>query len=501
MFVWHVWWGCHCQEDGTKTWHFFRQIPSAGSWEQLSLQTAKLLDCFLRRELWSFSSRHRCRKNTGSPITWFFDWVLPYKTLWVKGVICQREKSAHSASKNGRENSLQRPASSTTRTSYANVHPTEPRKPAADSGSRKFDKYKASQLVKDVFQGVTYEFRALCFGPTSAPRVFTKVISVVVAHLRKFNIRLVSYLDDWLAANETKRLLLQDRAQILSLLYRQCFVVNKEKSQLIQVQSLIYLGSQWDLIKGLVYPTNERWTNLKLAVTNIQKGHCTAKHFMILLDMIASCLELIPNARLFMRPIQLHLLQHWSPARMKLSVQVPLNPQLIQDLNWFSLSQNIGLGRSVVKESYPVTLTTNTSGKHGWGGHMNNLTCQGQWTKNQKLMHINCLEMMAVQFSLEHFLSHLKIKNVLIRSDNTTVCQYINRQGGTKYPQLCSLTMKLWLIALKNNITLKAVHIMGKKNVLADTLSQEHPWKRRHLSHWRMHLCGISHGRSASYWL
>ena len=160
---------------------------------------------------------------------------------------------------------------------------------------------------------------------------------------------------------------------------------------------------------------------------------------------------------------------------MKLSVQIPLTPQLIQDLNWFSLDQNIGLGRSVVKESYPVTLTTDASGKHGWGGHMNNLTCQGQWTKIQKLMHINCLEMMAVQFSLEHFLSHLKNKNVLIRSDNTTVCQYINRQGGTKSPQLCSLTMKLWLIALKNNITLKAVHIMGKKNVLADTLSQEHP--------------------------
>ena len=155
------------------------------------------------------------------------------------------------------------------------------------------------------FQGVTYQFRALCFGPTSAPRVFTKVISVVVAHLRKFNIRLVSYLDIWLAANETKRLLLQDRAQILSLLYRLGFVVNKKKSQLIPVQSLIYLGSQWDLIKGLVYPTNERLTNLKLAVTNIQKGHCTAKHFLILLGMIASCLELIPNARLFMRPIQL----------------------------------------------------------------------------------------------------------------------------------------------------------------------------------------------------
>lgn len=133
-----------------------------------------------------------------------------------------------------------------------------------------------------------------------------KVITVVVAHLCKFNICLSSFLDNWLATNKTKKLLLQDRAQILSHLYRLGFIVNKEKSQLVPIQSLVYLGSHWDFIKGLVFPTDERLTNLKLAVGNIQKGLCTAKHFIILLRMIASCLELIPNARLFMRPIQLH---------------------------------------------------------------------------------------------------------------------------------------------------------------------------------------------------
>jgi hypothetical protein len=41
---------------------------------------------------------------------------------------------------------------------------------------------------------------------------------------------------------------------------------------------------------------------------------------------------------------------------------------------------------------------------------------------------------------VNHFLSQIKNQAVLIRSDNTTVVQYINKQGGTKSPQLCYLT-------------------------------------------------------------
>jgi hypothetical protein len=49
-----------------------------------------------------------------------------------------------------------------------------------------------------------YQFKAMCFGSTSSPRVFTKVVSVVESHLRKQNIRLAIYLDDWLGVNQVK---------------------------------------------------------------------------------------------------------------------------------------------------------------------------------------------------------------------------------------------------------------------------------------------------------
>ena len=45
--------------------------------------------------------------------------------------------------------------------------------------------------------------------------------------------------------------------------------------------------------------------------------------------------------------------------------------------------------------------------------------------------------------------------------------------GGHKSSQLFSLTMDLWKLALQNDMSLKAVYIMGKKNVLADSLSRK----------------------------
>ncbi|VDI39259.1 Hypothetical predicted protein [Mytilus galloprovincialis] len=81
-------------------------------------------------------------------------------------------------------------------------------------------------------QGQVYQFKALCFGPTSSPRVFTKVVvSVVAAHLRKQNIRLAVYLDDWMCVNQFQQKLVIDREIMLNLLVRLGFFNQSRKVQ------------------------------------------------------------------------------------------------------------------------------------------------------------------------------------------------------------------------------------------------------------------------------
>jgi hypothetical protein len=65
-------------------------------------------------------------------------------------------------------------------------------------------------------------------------------------------------------------------------------------------------------------------------------------------------------------------------------------------------------------------------------------------------------------------------KVVLVASDNTTVVSYINRQGGTKSGTLYLLVEQILVWAQKCHIVLRARHIPGRLNVLADLLSRRH---------------------------
>ena len=330
---------------------------------------------------------------------------------------------------------------------------------------------KHRKYLRFCVRGKVYQFKALCFGPTSAPRIFTKIISVIAAHLRKQSIRLATYLDDWLAVNQMKNMLLKNREVILNLLIRLGFIINKQKSNLIPTQDITYIGGRFRLDLGKVYPTQERMKHLKLEIHKLLKGQNSARQYLVILGIIASCLELIPNSRLFMRPIQIHLLQQWSPSKMGLDYIVQCTADLKAHLSWWLCSVNTMKGRSLAPFKTSATITTDAS-LMGWGGHMNNQTIQGLWPDKMKTQHINNLELEAVFLTVKHFLPQLRNKSVLVRSDNTTVVQYINKQGGTRSVLLCQETWKLWNLALENNMILIAAHIAGVSNTLADQLSR-----------------------------
>ena len=60
----------------------------------------------------------------------------------------------------------------------------------------------------------------------------------------------------------------------------------------------------------------------------------------------------------------------------------------------------------------------------------------------------------------------------MVTTDNSTVVSYINKQGGTRSPTLLRLTVDLFLWLEAQNITVRARHIPGCLNVIADHLSR-----------------------------
>ena len=67
---------------------------------------------------------------------------------------------------------------------------------------------------------------------------------------------------------------------------------------------------------------------------------------------MASCIELVPNARLFMRPIQLYLLQFWKPASMSLQMVIPFNKQLENHLQFWLRKENLLKGCNLPSKQF-----------------------------------------------------------------------------------------------------------------------------------------------------
>ena len=102
-------------------------------------------------------------------------------------------------------------------------------------------------------EGTVYQFRALCFGLSTAPQVFTRVFAVVSAWAHSHGIRLLRYLDDWLVLSSSEREAKQAVQSLLSLCHTLGIVINEKKSDLVPSQTAKYLGMTIDTEAGKVF--------------------------------------------------------------------------------------------------------------------------------------------------------------------------------------------------------------------------------------------------------
>ncbi len=75
-------------------------------------------------------------------------------------------------------------------------------------------------FLRFAFEGRAYQYKALPFGLSLSPRVFTKVVEAALVPLREAGIRILNYLDDWLILAQSRALLCEHRDMVLSHLSR-----------------------------------------------------------------------------------------------------------------------------------------------------------------------------------------------------------------------------------------------------------------------------------------
>ena len=317
-----------------------------------------------------------------------------------------------------------------------------------------------------------YRFKALPFGLSPAPRVFTRLVTCVAAHLRQRGLRLFCYLDDWLLAAESKELLSQQLHLLLQTVQALGFLVNWEKSQLTPTQHPLFLGAAIDLPRQLARPSLDRIRTITAAALSLRRRRrAPARVWLQFLGYLASLVDILPDCRLHMRPLQIHLLKHYRPSADPLTRLVPITPATRLLLVRWSRPGTLNIGSPLRVPLPSVTVTTDAS-HQGWGGHCQKKVAFGDWPEALTLLHINALEFRAVILSLRHFAHMLRGRTVLVRTDNITVASYINKQGGTHSTSLNALAAELWRWCRQQDIIPVASHIPGQDNLIADFLSR-----------------------------
>ena len=168
------------------------------------------------------------------------------------------------------------------------------------------------KLLRFMSEGTVYQFKALCFGLSTAPQVFTRVFAAVSAWAHSRGIRLLRYLDDWLVLSSSEKKAKQSIRELLSLCHTLGIVINEKKSDLVPSQSAKYLGMTIDTSAGKVFLSLARVEKfLSVAERFCSMQSPPAQVWQVILGHLASLEQLVPHGRLRMRSLQWHLKTQW----------------------------------------------------------------------------------------------------------------------------------------------------------------------------------------------
>ncbi len=312
------------------------------------------------------------------------------------------------------------------------------------------------RFLRFAFENTAYQYSVLPFGLALAPRTFSKCVDAALSPLRAGGMRILNYLDDWLILAQSRDTLLSHIDSLLIHLESLGLCVNRRKSILAPSQSILYLGVCIDSLEMRARLSRERVAAILSYLRHFREGSSVhLKEFQRLLGLMASASAVC----------------HLGFTRGCIEALAPWrNP------NFFSRGVPLGLVTS------RVVVTTDAS-TLGWGAVCEGMPASGQWSEPQIRWHINRLELEAVFLALKEFQAQLERQHVLIRTDNTSVVAYINRQGGVRSKALCKQAAMLLLWADSRLLSIRATHIPGLLNRGADMLSR----RRIPQGEWRLH--------------
>ena len=301
------------------------------------------------------------------------------------------------------------------------------------------------RFLRFVAHGRTYQFTALCFGLSTAPQVFTRVMASVSTILHSLGIRMSRYLDDWLVQASSREDLLRDLGVVLSLLCELGIVVNPGKSNFSPSQVVQYLGVIIDA--SFCQLVAVAAGDVVLCVTSGSRG--------------LPADEMAPDL----------------PSPLLGSVGSFDSCAVVSGLSSgpsVVASRGLPLSRGLSPSGIPRSRLLVRRFRRRLGAHLGDRVVSGLWHQSEALLPVNSRELLAVRHGLLHFQSFLSRTTAAVFCDNVTTVAYLCKEGGTRSPAVNTIAQEIlrWMESLQ--IRLAPQFIPGIRILLADSLSRPH---------------------------
>jgi hypothetical protein len=322
------------------------------------------------------------------------------------------------------------------------------------------------------FQQKKYQFTSLVMGLATSPRVFTKILKPVFAHLRSKGYVSTAYIDDSCLQGSTYQECQNNINATVALMDSLGLTVNLTKSMLVPCQQIVFLGFILCSVTMSITLTPERCKDIiDLCKRLLKEKRVTIRQFSQLIGKLVAAEPGVEYAPLFYKPLEKVKESALRAHKGKFESFLTIPKQCEPIIRWWI--DNLPNSSKKVSHGKPDLILFSDASGSGWGGYneTENLRLSGVWDSLEQTLHINILEIKACQLTITSFCNNKTSLHVRIYTDNTTTCAYINKFGG-KHSNLDDIARDIWLWCVARNIHLTAAHIPGKENTVADKLSR-----------------------------
>ena len=350
-----------------------------------------------------------------------------------------------------------------------------------------------------------FRWRVGVFGIASLPRLFTRVIKPLMAHLHKAGVRCLAYLDDILIAAASKAESILHTSLTLKLLKALGLKANLDKSELTPTQRLEFLGFRFDTTRWRVSVPFKKLRDLRHQAKQVLRananGTLTIRRLASLNGKLIAMMPAMQSASFrrhsLSRCIQHGLRrQHRPPESQNWNARISLSRTALRDTKWAASGRaRRGNGTPIRRSQHAVTTVTCDASGAGWGGFLEipsvstgrpplRFETSGLWHGAARGMSINWQETTALTLTyqaLKHRIP-LATREIHFRSDNSTAVSAI-RRWGARFRHIGEAIEPLLVDLMQRRVFVSVAHLAGVLNERADALSRRHADLRHE---WRM---------------